>query len=203
MDQNIPQTQGPQDSMTVPATAPTTQVTPASDAAHPEDQSVLVKSNDKVSQETPLKITIILPTNAYFMAGIRDFTMTVTQNMTGFSQQWAYRFQSVVDELTNNAIEFGSAAGENITITFVSVKNKYIEVFVADTGTGSSKMSAADMTQYLETHKNIDPTTITTIRGRGLSQIVANWADSVEFTDNENGGITAHVVKNFDPSEQL
>lgn len=203
MDQNTPNPQGSQNVMTVPAVAPVTQMVATSDTAHPEGQSVLNKSNNKVSQETPVKITIILPTNAYFMAGIRDFTMTVTQNMTGFSQQWAFRFQSVVDELTNNAIEFGSAAGENITITFVSVKNKYIEVFVSDTGTGSSKMSAADLMQYLESHRNIDPTTITTIRGRGLSQIVANWADKVEFTDNEKGGLTAHVIKNYDPNEQL
>jgi anti-sigma regulatory factor (Ser/Thr protein kinase) len=203
MDQNLPNPQGPQNTTPVPAAAPAAQPAATGDAALTEDQSVLTKSNSKISQDTPLKITIILPTNAYFMAGIRDFTMTVTQNMTGFSQQWAYRFQSVVDELTNNAIEFGSAAGENITITFVSVKNQYIEVYVKDTGTGSSKMSAADLMQYLESHRNIDPTTITTIRGRGLSQIVANWADKVEFIDNEGGGITAHVVKNFDPNEQL
>ena len=176
---------------------------PATDAQHPVDQSVLNKSNNADAQENPLKITIILPTNAYFMAGIRDFAMTVTQNMTGFSQQWAYRFQSVVDELTNNAIEFGSEAGQDIVITFVSVKNKFIEVFVEDTGTGPKKMSAADLMQYMENHKNVDPTTITSIRGRGLSQIVASWADTVEFTDNEKGGITAHVVKNFDPNEQL
>lgn len=187
MDNNQPQNQAPQDAT----------------AASPAAESVLTKSNDPISQEVPLKITIILPTNAYFMAGVRDFTMTITQNITGFSQQWAYRFQSVVDELTNNAIEFGSAVGENITITFVSVKNKYIEVFVKDTGTGAKKMSAADMTQYLQSHKNIDPTSITTIRGRGLSQIVANWADKVEFTDNEGGGLTAHVIKNFEANEQL
>lgn len=203
MDQNLPNPQGPQNAMPAPAAAPTVQPAATSEAAHPEEQSVLQKSNNKLSLEAPIKITVILPTNAYFMAGIRDFTMTVTQNMTGFSQQWAFRFQSVVDELTNNAIEFGSAVGENITISFVSVKNKYIEVYVADTGTGTSKMSAADMTQYLETHKNIDPTTITTIRGRGLSQIVANWADKVEFVDNETGGLTAHVIKYFDSNEQL
>lgn len=219
MDQPMPQNPAPQNTPATPAAgtpavpaaaaiATTVAAVPAAttgthDADHPEEHSVLSKSDEKVVQDSPLKITIILPTNAYFMAGIRDFTMTVTQNMTGFSQQWAYRFQSVVDELTNNAIEFGSAAGENITITFVSVKSKYIEVYVQDTGTGPKKMSAADMMQYLETHKNIDPTTITTIRGRGLSQIVANWADKVEFSDNENGGLTAHVVKYFDPNEQL
>ncbi|MDH5596731.1 MAG: ATP-binding protein [Candidatus Peregrinibacteria bacterium] len=175
----------------------------ATDANHQAESSVLAKSQDTSLLGKPLKITIILPTNAYFMAGIRDFTMTVTKNMTGFSEQWAYRFQSVVDELTNNAIEFGSKAGEDITITFISEKNKYIEVYVEDTGTGSSQMKAADMMQYMEDHKNIDPTTITSIRGRGLSQIVANWADKVEFLDNNKGGLTAHVVKNFDPDEQL
>lgn len=170
---------------------------------NPGNQSVLAKSNFPPSQQAPLKITIILPTNAYFMSGIRDFTMTVTQNMTGFSQQWAYRFQSVVDELTNNAIEFGSAPGDNIKITFVSVKSQYIEVLVEDMGTGPKKKTAAEMMQYLEDHKHVDPTTITSIRGRGLSQIVANWADSVEFLDNANGGITAHVIKKFETSEQL
>ncbi|MBN2306674.1 sensor histidine kinase [Candidatus Peregrinibacteria bacterium] len=207
MDQNSSQNPGPQSvtpaQASIPAPPPSQDASATQKGADLKDQSVLSKSQDPATLEAPLKITIILPTNAYFMAGIRDFTMTVTQNMTGFSQQWAYRFQSVVDELTNNAIEFGSKAGENITITFVSVKGKYIEVYVRDTGTGVKKMTAADMMQYLETHKNIDPTTITTIRGRGLSQIVANWADKVGFTDNEGGGLTAHVVKYFDANEQL
>jgi len=183
--------------------AQSTTAIPTADGNHPVEQSVLSKVEAPVVQETPVRITIILPTNAYFMAGIRDFAMTVTQNMTGFSQQWAFRFQSVVDELTNNAIEFGSAPGENVTITFISEKKKYIEVFVEDTGTGAKKMSAADMMQYLEAHKHLDPTQITTIRGRGLSQIVSNWVDTVEFTDNDKGGLTVHVVKNFDPNEQL
>ncbi len=175
---------------------------PPTDENHLPEQSVLSKSNVQ-SNGNPVKISIILPTNAYFMAGIRDFTMTITQNMTGFSKKWAYRFQSVVDELTNNAIEFGSEIGQNITITFVSLRGKYIEVFVEDTGTGAKKMSATDMMQYLESHKNVDPSSITSIRGRGLSQIVSSWADKVEFTDNDQGGLTAHVVKYFDPNEQL
>ena len=36
------------------------------------------------STKEPVKITIILPTNAYFLSGIRDFTLTMTKNMTGF-----------------------------------------------------------------------------------------------------------------------
>ena len=172
------------------------------DPLHPEDQSVLNKSNTVAGTENPVRISIILPTNAYFMSGIRDFTKTVVQNMTGFAEQWAFRFQSVVDELTNNAIEFGSAPGEDIKITFISVKNRYIEVFVEDTGTGSIKKTAADMTAFVQKQRNLDPSKITTLRGRGLAQIVANWTDSLEFKDNEKGGITVHVMKYLNTGDQ-
>lgn len=142
-----------------------------------------------------IKITIIIPTGAYFMSGLRDFTMNVAKNMTGFSEQWAYRFQSVVDELVNNAIEFGSAPGKEVKITFVSHYQKSIEIFVEDTGTGPEKKTAQEMSAYVENHRHIDPTTITSIRGRGLAQIVANWTDVLEFKDNEKGGLTVHVIK--------
>jgi len=171
---------------------------------YPEEQSVLNKTNAIANDtENPVKITIIIPTNAYFMAGIRDFTMTVVQNMTGFSEQWAFRFQSVVDELTNNAIEFGSAPGKDIKISFVSKKGKYIEVYVEDSGTGSMKKTAAEMQTFVEKQRQMDPTKITSIRGRGLSQIVANWTDSLEFRDNEQGGLTVHVIKYLERGEQF
>ena len=186
--------------MRVPTPSTATKV-PTVDESHPEEHSVLNKS--KTSEDEPVKITIIIPTSAYFMAGIRDFTMTVVQNMTGFSEQWAFRFQAVVDELTNNAIEFGSAPGEDIRITFISQKDKSIEVFVEDTGTGPTKKTAAEMTTFVAQNKNIDPTKITTIRGRGLSQIVLNWTDLLEFKDNEKGGLTVHVVKNIEKGEEL
>lgn len=176
---------------------------PHVDEAHPEEHSVLNKTNAVNGENTPVKISIILPTNAYFMSGIREFTMTVVQNMTGFSEQWAYRFQSVVDELTNNAIEFGSAPGKDIKVTFVSVQDKYIEVYVEDSGTGPSKKSAEEMSAFIEERKNVDPATITSIRGRGLSQIVSNWTDTLEFSDNEQGGLTVHVVKSIEAGEQL
>jgi len=181
---------------------PTSDAHTLEDVNHPANESV-IKKTELTNGETPLKITIILPTNAYFMSGIRDFTMTVTENMTGFSEQWGYRFQSVVDELINNAIEFGSATGKNITITFVSTKGKSIEVFVEDTGTGKTQKTAAEMMQYIENNRDIDPATIKTIRGRGLSQIVSKWADAIDFKDNPGGGLTAHVIKHFKPDEQL
>ena len=161
------------------------------------------KKDAPSSTGNALKITVILPTTAYFMSGLRDFTMNIVRNMTGFSEQWAFRFQSVVDELMNNAIEFGSAPGQDIKVTFVSKKGESIEIFVEDTGTGLDKKTAQEMTSYLEEHKNIDPTKITSIRGRGLSQIVANWTDVLEFINNPKGGMTVHVVKFLEGGEAM
>ncbi len=164
-------------------------------------QSVAQKSEKNMDEA--VKISIIIPTNAYFMSGLRDFTMNIVRNMTGFSEQWAFRFQSVVDELVNNAIEFGSATGKDVTITFVSRKGKSIEIFVADTGTGPTKKTAQEMTATVEQGKHIDPTKMTSLRGRGLAQIVANWTDVLEFKDNPEGGLTIHVVKYLEEGEQL
>lgn len=171
------------------------------DPAYPTKESVVNKSN--ATAEIPVKISIIIPTTAYFMSGLRDFTKTVVRNMTGFSEQWAFRFQSVVDELVNNAIEFGSSPGQDVKITFVSQKGKSIEILCEDTGTGPSKKTAEQMTAFVEEHKYMDPTKITSIRGRGLSQIVANWTDVLEFKNNPGGGLTVHVIKYLEEGEQL
>lgn len=157
----------------------------------------------EAATEEPIKISITIPTMGYFLSGIRDFTKNIVRNITGFSEQWAFRFQTVVDELVNNAIEFGSAPGKDIKITFVSQKGKSIEVFVEDTGTGSVKKSAHEMTALNEELKSIDPAKITTLRGRGLATIVANWTDVLEFKDNPGGGLTVHAVKYLEGGEQL
>ncbi|MBU2523676.1 ATP-binding protein [Patescibacteria group bacterium] len=156
-----------------------------------------------VNQESkePIKITMTLPTSAYFMSGIRDFTLSLTKNMTGFSNRWAYRFQSVVDELCNNAIEHGSAAGKEIRITFVSIGDDSIEVYVEDTGTGATKMTAAQMYDMLQERKNPDYIQHLGIRGRGLPKIVAEWTDELEFKDREGGGLVIRVKKKLDAKE--
>jgi len=142
----------------------------------------------------PIKISITLPGNAYFMSGIRDFTLTLIKNTTNFAEKWAFRLQSVVDELCNNAIEYGSSEGEDILVTFIHEKEQYIEIVVEDTGTGKHKTTATEMNKLLEDRKN-ENYKFTGIRGRGLAKIVAEWTDEIEFTDKEGGGLKVRVKK--------
>jgi len=145
-------------------------------------------------ENKPMKIQITLPTNAYFISGIRDFTLGLIRNMTEFSEQWAFRFQSVVDELCNNAIEHGSAPGQEIKITFINNPHESIEIIVEDTGTGKVKLSAAEMQRIVNERRNPSYVHIG-IRGRGLSKIVAEWTDELEFKDLQTGGMQVRIKK--------
>ena len=144
---------------------------------------------------TPTVITITLPTQAYFLSGIRDFVLNLTKNVTGFSQQWAFRFQAVVDELCNNAIEHGSRPGEFIKITMISTKGKSLEVIIEDTGTGKEKMTAAQLTGLYQERRQMMTQQYLGFRGRGLPKIVGEWTDEMVFEDIPTGGIRVKVKK--------
>jgi anti-sigma regulatory factor (Ser/Thr protein kinase) len=150
----------------------------------------------KAEIKKPIEIKIEIPTNAYFMSGIRDFTLSMIRNMTDFSEQWAYRFQSVVDELCNNAIEHGSSKEDSIKITFVAYPNQAIEIIVDDNGTGPEKATAEQVQKTIEANKTKEMAELG-IRGRGLAFIVSEWTDELKVEDRENGGIRIRVRKNL------
>ncbi len=145
--------------------------------------------------EKPIEILIVLPTQAYFISGIRDFTLHMTQNLTGFSEKWAYRFQAIVDELCNNAIEHGSEPGKDIKIKFISTKGVSLEVSVEDTGTSKEKMTAEQLTSLLKERKQMMTAQYLGFRGRGLPKIVGEWTDEVIFENVTGGGIRVKIKK--------
>lgn len=147
-----------------------------------------------MDEQEKTKITITLPTNAYFMSGIRDFTLTMIKNTTNFPEKWAFRFQSVVDELCNNAIEYGSATGSEIRISFTHVKDQFLEIMVEDTGTGKNKTSSKELQKLFQERKEAGYV-FTGIRGRGLVKIVGEWSDEIKFEDRPEGGIAVTVKK--------
>ena len=153
------------------------------------------EAKDIPLDERPTEIRIAIPTQAYFLSGIRDFVVNLTKNLTGFSSQWAFRFQAVVDELCNNAIEHGSKPGEFIRISLISTKNKSLEVIVEDTGSGKEKMNAQQITALLQERKQLMTAQYLGFRGRGLPKIVGEWTDELVFEDIPTGGLRVKVKK--------
>lgn len=159
----------------------------------PNNQPIIAQ-NGNPNANKELKITITLPTNAYFMSGVRNFTLGLVKNMTDFSEQWAFRFQSIIDELCNNAIEHGSNQDSEVKIIFISKPHDSFEIIVQDQGSGKQKMKAAEIQKIVEERRQ--PNYIfNSIRGRGLAKIVAEWTDEMSFKDLENGGVEVHVKK--------
>jgi len=145
-------------------------------------------------EQKPVEIKIELPTNSYFMSGIRDFTLSLIENMTDFSSQWAYRFQSVVDELANNAIEHGSGPDDKILVTFFAIPNQEIRIIVEDHGHPTDPKNAEQVMAAMQANKNRDKDQFS-IRGRGLAFIIDKWTDKLEITDRPNGGLRVCVTK--------
>jgi anti-sigma regulatory factor (Ser/Thr protein kinase) len=154
------------------------------------------------NSDKAIEITITMPTQAYFLSGIRDFTLNLIKNTTEFSEQWAYRFQSIVDELCNNAIEHGSKEGELIKIIFQNSPKQYIQIIVEDSGTGKEHLNAKTINDLVESRKSQNILN-GLIRGRGLPKIVAEWTDELEFTDIDRGGIRVRVKKNLNDPKLL
>ncbi|MBI2463448.1 ATP-binding protein [Candidatus Peregrinibacteria bacterium] len=151
--------------------------------------------------EQPIRITMTLPTNAYFLSGIRDFTFSLAKNVTGFSEQWAYRCQAVIDELCNNAIEHGSKPGDSVTICIESIVGKYIEFSVEDNGSGHP-VNAEEMNKLIHERKIPSYIQHIGVRGRGLPQIVIGWTDELEFSDLKPHGLKVRARKYFDKAHE-
>ncbi len=154
----------------------------------------------KIKTDTALdnlvKIQIILTTNGYFQSGIRDFVMNFVKNITSFSEKWAFRFQTIVDELASNAIEHGCKAGDEIKITLLAHTAKSVEIIVEDPGNGDKKVNAADLRKiYQEKIESFSKAEYLGIRGRGLAQIIHSWSDEVAFEDSKDGGVKVKVIK--------
>lgn len=194
MEQNIPQNNIPQQ--------PQGQVTPLAPAVQtPVQTGVATAENPEqvvtdAIESKPVEIVFEFPTNAYFVSGIREFVLNLTKNMTGFSEQWAFRFQAVVDELCNNAIEHGSRPGEKLRVTFLSTSSS-LEALVEDTGTGKDKMNPESMKKLLESRQNLTQEQYLGFRGRGLPKIVSEWTDSVVFETSTLGGLCVHIKKDL------
>jgi anti-sigma regulatory factor (Ser/Thr protein kinase) len=123
-----------------------------------------------------------------FSPRIRELVLSVIRNNTKFSSRWAYRLQSVIDELVNNAIEHGSDGISLITITlFLSPVDGSLEVTISDAGAGKTKIKAETLNKKMRENyelMKINPLINTTVRGRGLAQIVLNWSDKFDIKDN-------------------
>jgi len=113
--------------------------------------------------------------------------------------KWRTRFVLIIDELNNNAIEYGSKLWEMNSFVLILKKDLnnsfYVESYVSDTGNGRSSKTSVDMEKLRTAHENKDFTNHYSIRGRGLFLIISQLVDSLYFKDNNKWGLTVGIQK--------
>lgn len=113
--------------------------------------------------------------------------------------KWRTRLVLIIDELNNNAIEYGSKIGESNTFVLILKKenNKrfYVESYVSDTWNGIHSKKSKDMEQLRESHKDKDFSRHDSIRWRGLFLIISQLVDTLYFKDNSYWGLTVGIQK--------
>lgn len=113
---------------------------------------------------------------------------------------WKNRFILIVDELNNNAIEYGSKQNDINILHFTSkweANQIFITIEVQDAGTGISAKTAVEMEElriqrlqkWFENHNSI--------RWRGLFLIITKLVDRLYFKDSWEKGLIVGVEKNI------
>jgi len=129
---------------------------------------------------------ITFPADYKNIAPLRDLGYHVAK-LQGYSEQQAEHCRSVIDELCNNAIEYGSQPTSEVILEILADGNA-IRMACHDQGHGNT-LKAEQITQLLE-----QPIASDAPRGRGIRMIVKGFADEFQVSDRAGGGITATAV---------
>lgn len=132
--------------------------------------------------------------NAKFL---RDTTDTIC-SMMWLNSKWKTRIVLIVDELNNNAIEYGSHDNDTNTLEIYIKKNTDsfdIRISVLDAGTWERAKVASQMeelrahrlSKWFEGHDSI--------RGRGLFMIISNLVDNLYFQDKKPHWLLVGIEK--------
>ncbi len=132
---------------------------------------------------------INFPSTMDYVPGMR-YLISQVSTMRGFSKKDAYRIETIVDELCNNAIEHGSAGTRGQIILKCMVDKEKLDLTIIDSGLSNPDDA------HIEKLMNRAQTSLSSssdTRGRGLP-IVSMLADTINFSIQE-GGTAVHVQK--------
>ncbi len=112
--------------------------------------------------------------------------------------KWKTRIVLIVDELTNNAIEYGSSDDDTNKLEIYIAQDEQsidIKISVQDSGNGAQAKTAQEMEQVRKERLEKWFKNHSSIRGRGLFMIIQNLVDALEFRDNDPQGLIVEVTK--------
>lgn len=133
-------------------------------------------------------ISLSFPSELSFVPPVRQLVRRIA-NQKKYSDKDAFRIETIVDEICNNAIEHGSCSENDEVDVTVSIDRKKIEIKVTNTSDVEKIDSLMKMSKYLATPK----ASFHEKRGRGLA-LVKMLSNDFKI-DSSGGGTCVHVTK--------
>ncbi|MDD5674287.1 MAG: ATP-binding protein [Chitinivibrionales bacterium] len=140
-------------------------------------------------EHKPEHIECSFPPQIRLTPPVRHFLGRIAK-LKGFSDRDAFRIETIVDEVCNNAVEHGSNSADHAVDVAVSIGLQKIEITVTNIN------NPRNIEYFKSLSHNIfksPPPSGSDLRGRGLS-LVKMLADNVAF-DFSDDGTTVHVTK--------
>ncbi|MFP4163967.1 MAG: ATP-binding protein [Chitinispirillaceae bacterium] len=135
----------------------------------------------------PYKIKVKLPSDLEYIPSIRKFVSEVLQ-VSGFSSKFAFRSEIIVDEICNNAINYGNESRPDTEVELIcEIHQDRIELLVKDQGGNPLHTDRLKEAVKSKEAKEKDDQL-------GL-EIIKMLSEKVELEIDENNVTSIHVVR--------
>jgi len=135
---------------------------------------------------------------------LREFVDKVSK-ISWINPKWRTRLVLIVDELNNNAIEYGSNPKEtnclSLFITRSWDQDFFIDISVTDSWMWEHAKNSNEMEEMRKRHENKDFAQHNSIRGRGLFLIISKLVDTLYFKDSPQGWLQVGFEKSLSLSD--
>jgi len=164
------------------------------------DKSDINKCISEIWGDDELKLKILYISEFWSTKKIREFIDSICKKYH-ISPRWRTRLVLIVDELNNNAIEYGSNHGGTNIFEIHLKKNSSklnVEISVTDNWNGTNPKTASEMEVIKKSFADIDYKEHASIRWRWLFLIISHLVDSLQFHDNVDGGLRVVIEKGLE-----
>jgi|SRR5512133_1183701 anti-sigma regulatory factor (Ser/Thr protein kinase) len=142
--------------------------------------------------EFPYKIALSFPGDLEYIPSIRKFVSEVLQ-VSNFSTKFAYRSEIIVDEISNNAVNYG-CRDENASVNLEClIHEDHIEFDIRDQG------GSKEHIDRLHSAIKDEPEDTTTEKGLGI-EIVRMLSESMDINIDDQNLTSVHIIRKREES---
>lgn len=137
--------------------------------------------------EFPYKIELSFPGDLEYIPSIRKFISEVLQ-VSNFSTKFAYRSEIIVDEISNNAVNYG-CRDENASVNLEClIHEDHIEFDIRDQGGSKEHINR------LHNAINAEPEDKSANKGLGI-EIVRMLSESMDINIDDQNLTSVHIIR--------